>query len=181
MQQFTNPLNSVRIASPCSSDWSAMYGGERKRFCAECNLNVYNLSDMTREEAEDLLIKSEGRLCIRFFRRVDGTVMTKDCPIGWRAVKKRAFMVATALSSLVMGFFSGVLATRSTEAAILALPIGNVPIPESYTERRMAVAVVGEVEDIAGQVQHTDLRRAMLGRVENKEKMDEKGIVAWVK
>lgn len=43
MQHYTNPLDSVRIASPCSSDWNAMYGNERMRFCSECKLNVYKV------------------------------------------------------------------------------------------------------------------------------------------
>ena len=83
MNKYTNPLNSVRIASPCSADWNKMYGSERKRYCSECKLNVYNLSDMSQREAENFLINSEGRVCLRVFRRKDGTVLTKDCPVGW--------------------------------------------------------------------------------------------------
>ena len=59
-----------------------MYGDDRRRFCSQCKLNVYNLSGMTRDEAEQLVMNSEGRLCVRFFRRKDGTVLTQDCPAG---------------------------------------------------------------------------------------------------
>jgi len=52
MKKFTNPLDNVRVASRCSADWNEMYGSERKCFCADCKLNVYNLSDMTRDQAE---------------------------------------------------------------------------------------------------------------------------------
>ena len=69
MRNFTNPLDNIHIASPCPANWDEMFGDGRKRHCGECKLNVYNLSDMTRREAEDLLINSEGRLCVRFFRR----------------------------------------------------------------------------------------------------------------
>ena len=109
MRKFTNPLDKIHIASPCSANWNEMYGNERKRFCGDCRLNVYNLSDMTRREAENLLLTSEGRLCVRFFRRTDGTVLTKNCPVGWQAFKRRASRVATATFSIFAGLFTGVL------------------------------------------------------------------------
>src|SRR5688572_32104102 len=96
MSRFESPLDNVQIASPCSADWNQMYGDERKRFCGDCKLNVYNLSDMTRQEAENLLFVSEGRLCVRFFRRADGTVLTKNCPVGWKAIRARSLRIATA-------------------------------------------------------------------------------------
>ena len=108
MAKFDNPLDNIKIASPCSMDWDAMTGVGRKRYCAECKLNVYNLSGMTRREAESLLINSEGRLCVRFYRRQDGTILTQDCPVGWQAVKKRISRAATAFASLVFAALSGI-------------------------------------------------------------------------
>lgn len=87
-----------------------MYGNERRRFCGDCKLNVYNLSDMTRQEAENLLLTSEGRLCVRFFRRADGTVLTKNCPVGWRAVTQRVSRSATAAFSMLASLFGGIFA-----------------------------------------------------------------------
>jgi hypothetical protein len=107
MNKFANPLNNVRIASPCKADWNQMIGDDRRRFCGACNLNVYNLSAMTRAEAENLLVTSEGRLCARFYQRADGTILTKDCPVGWQAIKRRASKMMTAAASLVFGVFSG--------------------------------------------------------------------------
>jgi len=101
MSKFTNPLKDIKIASPCSQDWNEMIGTERKRFCGECKLNVYNLSGMSQTEAENLLINSEGRLCVRFYRRADGSVLTKDCPVGWQAIKRRVSRTATAAASLL--------------------------------------------------------------------------------
>ena len=107
MNKFTNPLNNVKIASPCSQDWEAMAGDNRKRYCGECKLNVYNLSGMTKAEAENLLTNSEGRLCVRFYKRSDGTVLTQDCPVGWAAFKKRVSKTAAACASLIFGVISG--------------------------------------------------------------------------
>src|SRR6186713_726405 len=127
MRKFNNPLDNIRIASPCSANWEEMFGDERKRFCGECKLNVYNLSDMTRRDAENLLIASEGRLCVRYYRRADGTVLTRDCPVGWQAVKRRASRIATAVSASVLGFVSGMFAIRGSEALVSIHPLGDVP------------------------------------------------------
>jgi len=115
MQEFTNPLDSVRIASPCSANWNEMRGDERKRYCAMCRLNVYNLSDMTRDEAESFLINAEGRVCVKFYQRADGTVLTKDCPVGWQAVKKRVSRTAKAFVSICAGLFGGIFAFNQLE------------------------------------------------------------------
>ena len=97
MTERTDFLGRVRVASPCRANWERMEGDERVRFCRECNLNVYNLSGMTRREAESLVAETEGRLCARFFRRADGTVLTKDCPTGLRAVRRRVARQVAAL------------------------------------------------------------------------------------
>lgn len=108
MNQFTNPLDHIKIASPCSADWDSMIGNNRQRYCGECKLNVYNLSGMTRDEAENLILQSEGRVCVRYFRRGDGTILTVDCPVGWQAAKKRMSRFWTAGVSLVFTIFAGI-------------------------------------------------------------------------
>ena len=108
MSSKQSPLNNIRIASPCPADWAGMIGTDRKRFCGQCKLNVYNLSGMTMFEAEELLTQSEGRLCVRYYRRSDGTILTKDCPVGWAKVKERVSRIATAAFSLLMTLFAGV-------------------------------------------------------------------------
>ena len=90
-----------------------MYGDERTRFCGECKLNVYNLSGMTKYDAENLFRLSEGRLCVRYYRRPDGTILTKDCPVGWARVKERISVFAAAALSLVISLF-GVLFLASS-------------------------------------------------------------------
>ena len=107
MARFRNPLDHVRVASPCESDWDQMIGDERARFCGQCSLNVYNLSNMTRLEAESLIARTEGRLCVRFYRRRDGSIITKDCPVGLRAIRRRVSYVAKAIASMVLGLFAG--------------------------------------------------------------------------
>jgi hypothetical protein len=102
------PIHQVRVASPCDARWESMYGNEVVRHCAECRLNVYNLSAMTRDQAERLIFEAEGRLCVRFYRRKDGTVITQDCPVGLAAFKKRVNRVATAAASAGLAFLAGI-------------------------------------------------------------------------
>ncbi len=107
MAKFSNSLDDVRIAAPCPADWNAMHGNELVRFCSGCNLNVYNLSGMKRAEAERLIAQAEGRLCVRFYRRADGTILTDNCPVGLRAIKRRLSRMASAVASLIFSFLGG--------------------------------------------------------------------------
>src|SRR5258706_13383034 len=99
-------VNSLRVASPCSVGWETMTGDERTRHCQLCSLNVYNVSALATAEIENLILTHEGRLCIRMYRRADGTVLTKDCPVGLRAIQRRATRFAGAALAAILGLFS---------------------------------------------------------------------------
>ena len=107
MNRFTSPLRNVKVASPCPVDWDRMIGDERARFCGQCELNVYNLSAMSTLEAESLIARTEGRLCVRYYRRKDGSIITEDCPVGLRAFKQRVARIKRAVASLVLGSLAG--------------------------------------------------------------------------
>jgi hypothetical protein len=110
-------LDDIRIASPCTASWNAMTGTDAVRFCGECKLNVYNLSDMTAAEAATLVQRAEGRLCVRLYKRKDGTVLTRKCPVGLRATLARASKAAGAALAMILGLFSGVAARASSRFA----------------------------------------------------------------
>jgi TonB family protein len=101
------PLERINVASPCKADWNKMLGNDQVRFCSECQLNVYNLSNMTREQAENLVQTTEGKLCVRFYRRTDGTVISQDCPVGLKAVRQKVARIATAVISATFTFLAG--------------------------------------------------------------------------
>ena len=108
MRKGSPTLEQIRIAEPCNAWWDQMQGDERVRFCGECRKNVYNLSAMSRAEAEALVFETEGRLCVRFYRRRDGTVLTDNCPVGVRKAKiwlsvQLAGIAATFASLLSLG------------------------------------------------------------------------------
>ena len=100
-------LNRATVAKPCSANWNEMTGDERARHCAGCGMNVYNISAMTANEARGLIASHEGtRLCIRLFKRADGTVITRDCPKGLAAYRRCVTRVATAAFASILGLFS---------------------------------------------------------------------------
>lgn len=149
MARFSSSLDRVRVAAPCNVDWNSMMGNERRRFCGQCQLNVYNLSAMTRGEAEQFVSQSEGRVCIRYYQRRDGSILTRNCPVGLQALKRRLSRVANAVVSLVITFLAGVgvysLVDRATpvrmgqlhsvagDMVVEPYPVvqGAIPIPES--------------------------------------------------
>jgi len=75
---MTDPLEVLDVKEPCTEPWERMKGDARTRHCEHCHLTVYNLSELTREEALSLLRNAQPP-CIRFLRRADGTVLTRDC------------------------------------------------------------------------------------------------------
>lgn len=99
----TKLIQNMRIAAPCSMDWNTMTytDDDRIRFCHQCKLNVYNLSEMSTKEAAGLIRETEGKLCMRLYRRRDGTVITDNCPVGLRKMKDKARqLVAAAITAL---------------------------------------------------------------------------------
>lgn len=72
----------LQVATPCPKSWDEMRGNDRVRFCAECNLNVYNLARIPRSELRALIRKKEGRFCGRLYLRGDRKAATRDCRPG---------------------------------------------------------------------------------------------------
>ena len=116
MADHTDRLERVRIASPCPANWEHMSGDDRVRFCDLCNLHVYNIARLTRKEAGSLIANTEGRICARLFRRSDGTVITKDCPVGLRAVRRRVAKVGAAACTAILSVCSSAFPRERSNA-----------------------------------------------------------------
>jgi hypothetical protein len=96
-------LDNIRIASPCRADWNDMVGDERTRACGKCEKQVFNISNLTRAEAEALIAEKHGKLCARYYQRRDGTIILADCTIGAVAARNRKLVAAGAAALLVTG------------------------------------------------------------------------------
>src|SRR5689334_3992004 len=102
MSREFNPLERIQISSPCQADWDEMTGNEQVRRCGHCHLDVHNLTTMTREQVEALVAKSEGRLCVRYVLRPEGSIRTDFPPPPIHVARPRA-------SLLVAGAFTAAL------------------------------------------------------------------------
>lgn len=143
-------LDRVRIASPCPMRWEDMEGDDATRHCDRCDLNVTNLSAMTREQAAAWVHDNagKGRVCAGFYRRPDGTILTRDCPVGLALLRQRALhrtgKIAAAIAMLLTG---GLLFARSDRQRSLAeiepmrslrewlrpTPLTPAPVPRGFT------------------------------------------------
>ena len=88
---------NLYIANPCHADWNEMTGDDRVRQCAACAKPVFNLSELTRDQAEKLITDKRGDFCGRFYQRKDGTILLADCTVGGAGAQKRSFVLAAAL------------------------------------------------------------------------------------
>jgi len=131
-------LPSLRIGFACKQRWDDMVGDERVRACAGCDRPVFNLSEMTRAEAERVLATRGLTPCVRFYRRPDGTVMTTDCPSGVPRDRRRLAVVASSLAA------GTVLATAAPARA------DPDPTPETTVETPDAIsdAAAGEPDPV---------------------------------
>lgn len=150
-------VNNLRIASPCPKSWNEMTGDDRTRHCDLCELSVHNVEGMTRDEVARLVNKGGGRLCMRLVRRADGTVMTKDCPVGLRAYRKRVAGFATAAFAAVLGLLTTSYAQDKDTTTVNPSPT-QVTQPADTVGR---VSISGVVTDPNGAV-IPDLRIMLL-------------------
>lgn len=112
------PIDKLRIATPCSQSWNGMPGSDRTRHCATCDLDVYNVTAMTRSEAQDFIDQSEGRVCLRLYRRRDGTVLTRDCRAG-----SPSELVELARVGVRFGILGGLLASAAMSPKLIRLVV----------------------------------------------------------
>jgi len=96
-------LNSVEIKSPCTANWNEMKGTDQIRYCFECNKYVYNLSEMTRRDAEAILLSRDDQMCARLIRDLEGQTLTVDSlpPVrllGWKPGRVANAVVSALIS-----------------------------------------------------------------------------------
>lgn len=128
-------LDNIRIASPCTASWAAMTGDDRVRHCGSCDKDVFNLSAMTRDEAQALITERAGNLCARYFQRSDGTILLADCEVGVSRRRKTRLVAAGAVALLAGGAGLLVSGMRRDHAAD--------PAPSSRTRTTEIMGGIG--------------------------------------
>jgi hypothetical protein len=94
-------LGRLEVATPCDVRWDSLAGDDRVRHCGRCRQNVYNIQAMGRDEALRVIAHREGPLCLRIFRRPDGTVVTADCWSRLRAARRKGLWALAAMLVVV--------------------------------------------------------------------------------
>jgi len=144
-------LDTLRIATPCPISWEQMTGDNQVRFCGHCQLNVYNIAELSRTEAERLIASTEGRLCARLYRRADGTILTKDCPVGLRALRMRVSKKAAAVFAAIASISSAAFGQQSgaKDEKTACTPQTRITRTNAPPDRR-ATVLSGTVADPIG-------------------------------
>jgi hypothetical protein len=124
-------LATVDIATPCPMQWKDLTGDERKRFCASCKQHVYNLEQLDVTDVIALVRRArEERVCLRFYRRLDGTVMTKDC--------EPAVVVARRIVARHVKVDTGITGTTIVLSLLVVLVTGGVWLFDASARARRA-------------------------------------------
>lgn len=97
-------LGQLSIPTPCSADWNDLVGEGRRRYCEQCDKNVYDFSKMTATEVGALLATLQRRVCARITWGTDGSVLTEDplpiLPVARRRASPFASVAVTTLITI---------------------------------------------------------------------------------
>ncbi|MGB9178194.1 MAG: ankyrin repeat domain-containing protein [Pyrinomonadaceae bacterium] len=154
MSRTSNLLDQINIPSPCTADWDSMIGNDQVRFCEHCSKSVNNLSTMMRKQALELVSRSKGQLCVRYYKRPDGTVQTGNSQSQLYQLKRRASKIAAGAFSAALGLCSSAVAQAASHAPqsisssfeLVAGKDGASPLPLS----RASATLVGTITDSNG-------------------------------
>ena len=142
-------FENIKVASPCNAPWDSMTGDEKVRFCASCERPVYNLSSLNGHEIATLIKETEGpRKCVRFYRRADGTMLTKDCPVGVAKARRR---LIGAFASMVAILFGGTALHQYFENQRDVAVMGAIAIPVEPPESAIIMGEMIPLEVIENQ------------------------------
>ncbi|HEY0076989.1 MAG TPA: hypothetical protein VGB77_23085 [Abditibacteriaceae bacterium] len=143
----SSPLENLHIASPCHASWEAMSGDDKARFCKSCQKNVFNISLMSRQEAEALIQSREGNednLCVRYALREDGTVITNDCPVGLEKAKLTALRPWRFFMAGIAGIVAALCGAFGISTSLAQPPIDAPP-----RTQKTAPQVMGDIAPVA--------------------------------
>lgn len=104
--EHVEPLDNLILSYSCPINWDSMDGNERERFCKQCSKTVFNISDLSKKEANAYLDKrANASHCVKFYLRSDGTITTDECPKILRPVRNTARFLARTVAGLISVLF----------------------------------------------------------------------------
>jgi hypothetical protein len=148
-------LETLRVVSPCLEGWERMTGDDRTRHCQGCEKNVFDVSQLSRDEAERLLERTNGDVCVRLTRRPDGSIVTRVSdpvapvvPIRLR----RAGPVAVAAMGLMLGVSGAAYAQEPVENQ----PVADKPAVVAFSSKDEVTPTDGAFASVTGTVRRPD-------------------------
>jgi uncharacterized protein (DUF2141 family) len=151
-------LDRIGIATPCHISWDSMSGTDRARFCSQCELHVYDISQLSRKEAIALIASTQGRICGRIHRRADGTVLTRDCPVGLRALRRRVARVAGAALAAALSFLSTAAAQSRSQDKDSCKRIPAISVEKKGAQGQQGTVRGAVMDSIGAAVRGAKLR-----------------------
>lgn len=113
-------LDQLKIQSPCPKKWADFSGSDGRRYCDSCSKHVYNLSSMSRLEAEALLRLKRGDLCVAYRMTKEGKIRNASL---WNRVRwVPAGLLAALVSLFPIGCAGPVRSSGKDAAAAAACP-----------------------------------------------------------
>src|SRR5438105_5814928 len=100
-------VHQLRVVSLCTVTGAETTGYDPFPYTTLFRSNVYNLSAMTEAEGEALIIEKEGKLCARIYRGYNGTLLSRECLVCWRPVRRRLAWSGMRTVAAVVCIISG--------------------------------------------------------------------------
>jgi len=142
-----NFLKNLTVASPCVADWNSMTGNDQVRFCEHCSFEVHNLSAMTRSQAERLVARSNGRLCVRYHHNSIGEPQTLPPGQKLHRISRRVSRIAAGAFTATLSVTSAIAQqSGSSQSSTFNLPTAGQTIAQ------FGSSIVGTITDQNGAV-----------------------------
>ena len=145
MPKSVRSFDRMIIPAPCGADWDSMAGNDHVPLFEHCSLQVTNLSNMTRQDAIRLIARSEGRVCVRFVKRADGSVLTKHAP-------KKLHHISRRVSRIAAGAFTATLSFANASAQTSSPPPVQARVQRALSPVETGSTLYGIVGDPHGAV-----------------------------
>ncbi len=144
------------VPNPCHEDWDLLSPEDRGHFCTVCETKVWDLSGLTKEEAEAFLRAREGEdLCVSYRENSAGEVVHRPSPIVPLGRLVRRLPAAAGLSLALAACSPGdsgaqqeADSTREAKPATETAPEPE-PEPEVSPEAEPEAEPESEVEPVA--------------------------------
>lgn len=133
-------LPMIEVKSPCHARWDEMDGDQRSRHCQLCEKSVHNFSELQSKSVSELVATGE-KVCIRFRRNPDGSIVTQDND----SYSRRNWLVK--LGTVAAGFLSMMALAGCEKLDPTAAWTQGEPLPSFSVEPTeiMGKMVVGEI------------------------------------